>query len=67
MVKDLPFVGRTIYKDTISTHKDFVSNPPFKKGAGRSPLSPEFPFLGETEHMKAFKPFKTKPGNNLRQ
>jgi len=32
VVKDLPFVGRTIYKDTISTHKDPVENPPFKKG-----------------------------------
>lgn len=76
VIKDLPFLGRTIYRDNYKgkqTERDpnedlLLNNAKF--GTFRSPLSPDFPFIGETTHNSYYKPFKTNqsgPKNNDRK
>lgn len=61
----MPFIGRTIYRDNYQGRlgdKDndaskLIANA--KYGTFRSPVSPEFPFMGDTTYQNTYKPFKT--------
>jgi len=65
VIKDLPFMGKTMYKSAYSgkpleyNRKDDELLNNAKNGNFRSPLSPDFPFMGETTTSSAYKPFKT--------
>jgi hypothetical protein len=79
VIKELPFVGRTIYRDNYQGReggKDtdmakLISNSrygvfrfikmedSFINSNFRSPVSPDFPFMGETTNNSTYRPFKT--------
>lgn len=67
VIKDLPFVGRTIYRDNYQGIPSDRNNSKFnssKFGTFRSPMNPDFPFIGDTTYKNTYKPFKTyKYGN----
>jgi hypothetical protein len=65
VIKDLPFLGRTTYRDNFKgkqtekdPNEDLLLNS-VKFGTFRSPLSPDFPFIGETTNNNTYKPFRT--------
>ena len=70
IIKDLPFISRTMYRDNFQgkpTEKNadedkLLNNARY--GTFRSPLSPDFPFIGESASNAAYKPFKTRKDNN---
>jgi len=76
VIGELPFHGDTTYGKEFAfpagdEHGD--QNPyrspqkPIKPANNKSPLSPGIPFLGETAHMKDFKPFKVGKGEFARK
>lgn len=65
VIPELPFHGDTTYAKDYPGNADECRNPqkPIKPANNKSPLSPGIPFLGETAHMKDFKPFKVGNGD----
>jgi hypothetical protein len=68
VIKDLPFISRTMYRDNFtgktaekSTDVDKLLNSS-RYGTFKSPLSPDFPFIGESTTNSTYKPFKTRKG-----
>lgn len=66
VIKDLPFLSRTMYRDNFQG-KPSEKNPEEEQllnnaryGTFRSPLSPDFPFIGESTTNSTYKPFKTR-------
>jgi hypothetical protein len=62
VIKDLPFVGRTIYRDNyqgLPHDKNSSKLNSSKFGSFRSPMNPDFPFIGDTTYKANYKPFKT--------
>ena len=88
VIKELPFVGRTIYRDHYQGNQCGKDNDMLKLISNsrygtfryfhflqsilikyvfiikRSPVSPDFPFMGETTHNSTYKPFKTLKSND---
>lgn len=70
VIKDLPFLSRTMYRDYFQG-KPTDRNPDDEKllnnaryGTFRSPLSPDFPFIGESTTNSTYKPFRTRKGGD---
>lgn len=70
VIKDMPFIGKTLYKDNFQgsqidrdPNEDKLLNNA-RYGTFRSPLSPDFPFIGETTNQNTYKPFKTNKNND---
>lgn len=68
VIKDLPFISRTMYRDNFqgrpadqNSDMDKLLNSS-RFGTFKSPLSPDFPFIGESTTNAAYKPFRTRKG-----
>lgn len=66
VIKDMPFLSKTTNRETFQG-KPLEKNPDEEKllnnaryGTFRSPLSPDFPFIGESASNAAYKPFRTR-------
>ena len=69
VIKDLPFISKTMYRDNFQG-KPCERNPEedqllnnARYGTFRSPLSPDFPFIGESTSNATYKPFRTRKDN----
>ena len=68
VIKDLPFISRTTHRDNFqgrpadkNSDMDKLLNSS-RFGTFKSPLSPDFPFIGESTTNAAYKPFRTRKG-----